>query len=236
MINFTVLSSGLLMTFSILSSVALAQEVDTHSTCNRTLRYETLDEATKTLLNKGETVTVSDTNSDTVYHINYILKLVDQDAELVQAVFTSYGEQKDHLKSLKESTIEETKGNSTRIRYEADTGHWYVPNSHYTVNDIVTKDGATYMLNWNLVHSEGLTKLTYIDGYMRTENVGSHALMLYCNYVIPDIKMSPDQVNREGLAGLKSTVEQAVEWVAAVSADHGVANGYLEHYRQMLGQ
>ncbi|MBI3556469.1 MAG: hypothetical protein HY074_09420 [Deltaproteobacteria bacterium] len=236
MLNFRIVSLLVSASTLALSSMALAQEAETHSQCNRTLRYESLDEATKTALNKGDTVTVSDERSDTEFHINYILKLVDTDAELIQAVFTSYAEQKEHLKSLKESTVEETKGNTSRIRYEADTGHWYVPNSHYTVNDIVTKEGATYMLNWNLVHSEGLTKLTYIDGYMRTEPVGSHALILYCNYIIPDIKMSPDQVNREGMEGLKNTVEQAVEWVAGVAADHGVANEYLTRYRQMLGQ
>ena len=200
------------LTFAVLSIAAAgAQETDAHSQCNRTLRYESLSEPMKAELNKGELVTVSDEHSDSEYHINYILKLVDQDAELIQAVFTSYGEQKEHLKALKESTVEEA-------------------------NDTATKEGATYMLNWNLVHSEGLTKLTYIDGYMRTEPVGSHALILYCNYVIPDIKMSPDQVNREGLEGLKNTVIQAVEWVGAVAADHGVANEYLARYRQMLGQ
>ncbi len=218
------------------STPVRAEDTEGHSQCNRTLRYESLSEPMKAELNKGELVTVSDEHSDTEYHINYILKLVDLDAELIQAVFTSYGEQKEHLKQLKESTVEETKGNTARIRYEADTGHWYVPNSHYTVSDTATKEGATYMLNWNLVHSEGMTKLTYIDGYMRTEPVGSHALILYCNYVIPDIKMSSDQVNREGLEGLKNTVLQAEEWITAVAGNHGAANEYLARYRQMLGQ
>jgi hypothetical protein len=230
--NFRILTVVCTMTAALTAS-ALADEA--HTRCDRSVRFAGLSEQTKAALYKGETVTISDENTDTVFHMNVIMRLVDLDAELVQAVMTAYDEQKDHLKSLKESTVEELKGNTARIRYIADTGHWYVPNSHYTVNDVATKDGATYLLDWSLAHSEGLTKLSYIDGYMRTEPVGAHALVLYCNYVIPDIQMAPDQVNREGLEALQGTVSQLVTWVTEVSHDQGRANKYLERYRSMLG-
>jgi hypothetical protein len=169
--------------------------------------------------------------------VNYVYKLVDLDAELLQAVFSAYAEQKEHFPRIKESTVEEEKGNWARVRYEADTGHWYVPNSHYTVNDMVAKDGSTYLMSWNLVHSEGLTKVVYIDGYMRTEQVGSRTVMIYCNYVIPDIKMSPGQVNKEGLEALQATVDQLTEWTTSVTnGDRAQANAYLERYRRAIGQ
>jgi hypothetical protein len=225
--------SLLLVTFA-LSANAFAAKAP-RTTCDRAIRYATLDPSVQDRVNRGETVAVPDKRTDSAFTIGYIYKLVDVDAELAQAVFSAYAEQRTYLKRIKESTVEEDTGARTRVRYEADTGYWYIPNSHYTVYDTVSKDGATFMLDWTLAHSEGLTRLEYVDGYMRTESVGSRALIIYCNYAVPVIKMSPDRVNKEGLEALKATVDQASARFAEVAADQGRANTYLEKYRRRFG-
>ncbi len=206
-----------------------------HSKCNRTLRYDGLSESIKTKLQNGKTALAADSKTDSDFHIGYVFKLVDLDAELVMAVFSSYSEQKGNIRSLLESTVEDQKGNWARVKYELDTGHVLIPNSHYSVNDVVSKENNTFLMYWNLAYSWGLSKPTYIDGYMRTEPVGARTLILYCNYAIPDIGLAPDTVNEDGLEAMKNTVEDISKWVTKVSRDQAKVNRHIERFRGMLG-
>lgn len=218
-------------------ALLLAQSVSQAATkCDRSPRYAGLSDQDRSQLQQGKMVAVVNKNTGSDFHMAYLYKLVDFDPELFMAVFTSYGEHKGNIRAILSSRVEAAKGNWARVRYELDSGHWYVPNIHYSVNDFVIKDAdGSFVLNWDLAWSDGVSKLTYLDGYLRTEGVNGRALIVYCNYSTPDVKLAPDMVNREGLAGMKTTVNESVAWVKRVAADQTKANQYVDRLRQMLG-
>jgi hypothetical protein len=75
-----------------------------------------------------------------------------------------------------------------------------------------------------------------VEGYLRTEPVGSHTLIIYCNYVIPANGLFPEKVNSDGLKAMQTTLNDLVRWVKSIVAEPEASGQCMGRLRAMLAR
>lgn len=203
--------------------------------CDRAKRYETLSTQDQQTLQDAAPVLEVNTYTGSAYHMGYVYQLLPAPPELVMAVFTAYEDQQGHITDVLTAQVEAQRGNSARVRFVYDLP-WPLPNSEYVVNNTVVQEGTTYLLSWNLHPSSprGLSAPQYVEGYFRTQPVGSRTLIIYCQYLIPGTGLLPGTVNSEGLKAMQTTMHDTVRWVDAVAASSEMSSRHIERLRAML--
>jgi hypothetical protein len=205
--------------------------------CDRSKRYTSLSEPSQQALQRGMLVSEVNKTTASAYHMGYVYTLVEHPPEVVMAVFTNYKEQTGYITNVLEANVEVQSANYARVRFVYDLP-WPLPNSEYVVNDTVMQEGETYLLYWNLHPSSpaGISAPRYVEGYFRTQPVGSRTLIIYCNYVIPAYGLFPGKVNSDGLKAMQTTLNDTIRWVDAITAAPEVSDQHLERLRAMLAR
>jgi len=203
--------------------------------CDRAKRYEVLSAQVQQALQGNAVLLEVNTHTGSAYHMGYVYTLVPYPPEFVMAVFTNYAEQRGHITDVLAATVEVQHGNYARVRFVYDLP-WPLPHSEYVVNGTVRQEGETYLLAWDLHTSSpsGLSAPQYVEGYFRTQPVGTRTLILYCNYIIPGSGLLPGMVNRAGLQAMQTTIKDTVRWVDAVAASSATSSRRLARLREML--
>jgi len=113
-----------------------------------------------------------------------------------------------------------------------------LPKSEYVVNDTVVQEGDTYLLYWDLHPSSpaGMSAPKYVEGYFRTQPVGPHTLIVYCNYVIPVTGLFPGMVKRAGRKAMQTTLHDTVRWVDTIAAEPAASGQSIARLRAMLAR
>ena len=230
----TVLFSVGLVCFAFCLSSAAWTE-DGH--CDRSKRYASLGEQVQQSLQQGGLVSEVNTDTTSEYHMAYVYKLVSHPPEVVMAVFTNYEAHKDHISNIRQVSVEDQKANYARVRFVYNLP-WPFPDSEYVLNDTVVQEGETYLLYWDLHPSSptGLSAPKHVEGYFRTEPVGSQTLIIYCNYVIPATGLFPRKVNSDGLKAMQTTLNDTARWVDTIAAEPEVSDQRIGRLRAMLAR
>ena len=205
--------------------------------CDRSKRYDALSVQSQQDLHQGLLVNEMPSNTRSASHLGYMYKLVAHSPEMVMAVFTSYAEQKTYITNVREATVEVQSANYARVRLVYDLP-WPLPRSEYVVNDTVVQEGDTYLLYWDLHPSSpaGMSAPKYVEGYFRTQPVGPHTLIVYCNYVIPVTGWFPGMVKREGRKAMQTTLHDIVRWVETIATTPAASGQRIARLRAMLAR
>ncbi|MBI2606210.1 MAG: hypothetical protein HYW49_09045 [Deltaproteobacteria bacterium] len=206
------------------------------SRCERAFGIEKLTSDARKQLERGETVMAVESKTDSPFHMIYGMRLMRADAELAMAVISAFGEQKNHISAIIESSVEAMQGNFTRVNYEIYVDHPLVPNSRFTSNVFTNKDSdGGYLQYWNLANSEGISRLAFADGYARTVPSGSGALLVFCSYNVPALEVYVDVSNKLSSRSLEKSITEMGEWAESVARDSKAGEAYLRAFRRMIG-
>ena len=229
----TLWSVGLVFGVLLLSASAGAEGQH----CDRSKRYEALSEQSQQALQQGQLVSEMTKSTTSEYHLGYVYKLVAHPPEVVMAVFTNYAEHKDYITNVLEANVEAQTANYARVRFVYDLP-WPLPDSECVLNDTVVQEDDTYLLYWSLHPSSpaGMSAPKYVEGYFRTQPVGPHTLIIYCNYIVPATGLFPGKVNRDGLKAMQTTLYDTVRWVDTITAEPAAFGQSLERLRAMLAR
>jgi hypothetical protein len=229
------MTSTMLVAVWVLVGASLAPAMATATRCDRDTRYETLPTQDQRMLQHGAPVLKVQKHTGSAYHMGYVYQLVPYPAELVMAVFTTYEDHRGHLTNILKATVEAQRGNYARVRFVYNLP-WPLPNSEFVMNETVAQEGETYLLSWELHPSspKGVSTPRYAEGYFRTQPVGPHTLIIYCNYIIPGTGLWPDKVNRDGLQAMETTMHDTVRWVDTVAASSELSSRHMARLRAML--
>jgi hypothetical protein len=203
--------------------------------CDRSKRYEALSEQSRQALQQGQMVSEVQKDPTSEYHLGYVYKLVAHPPEVVMAVFTNYPEHKDYITNILAANVEAQSVNKARVRFVYNLP-WPLPDSEYVLNDTVEQEGDTYLLYWNLHPSSpsGMSAPKHVEGYFRTQPVGPHTLIIYCNYVIPSTTLLPGKINSDGLKAMQTTLHDTVRWVDTIAAEPAASVQNIARLRAML--
>jgi hypothetical protein len=205
--------------------------------CDRSKRYASLSEQDQQALQQGLLVSAVEKDAASAYNLGYVYRLVAHPPEVVMAVFTNYADHKDYITNVREVSVEAQSANYARVRFVYDLP-WPLPDSESVLNDIVVQEGETYLLYWNLHPSSpsGMSAPKHVEGYFRTQPVGLHTLIIYCNYVVPAVGLLPGKVNSDGLKAMQTTLNDTARWVDAIAAEPEVSSRRIARLRAMLAR
>ncbi|MBI2605213.1 MAG: hypothetical protein HYW49_03935 [Deltaproteobacteria bacterium] len=206
----------------------------THSRCDRAFGIEKLTADARKRLDRGETVMAVESKTDSPFNMIYGVRLIRADAELAMAVISAFAEQKNHISTIIESTVEARNGNFARVRFEIYVDHPLIPNTRFTSNVYTAKEGAGYLQYWSLAESEGISRLAFADGYARILPSGNDALLVYCSYNVPAIETYVAAANAMSSRSLEKSITEMGEWAESVSRDSEAAESYLRAFRRMI--
>jgi hypothetical protein len=205
--------------------------------CDRSKRYASLSAPNQQALQCGLLVSEVEKNPASAYQQGYVYTLAAHPPEVVMAVFSNYTAHKGAITNVLDAHIEVQAANYARVRFVYDLP-WPLPNSEYVVNETVIQEDDTYLLYWDLHPSSpaGLSAPRYVEGYFRTQPVGSRTLIIYCNSVIPAQALFTGKVNRDGLKAMQTTLSDTLRWVDAIAAAPEASEQHLARLRAILAR
>ena len=214
---------------------ASAATLQTRSLCDRNFNVNSLKSDIIARLNKGETVILKNSNTDSGFDMLYGFHFLKADAALAMGVASSFEEHSKHISVMKEATVLERKKNYAKVRFEILVDNFLIPNSYFTSNIYVVRNGTGYLQFWNLNSSTGLSRPIFADGYVRMDPMADGgALMVYCTYSVPSMQISVSLANSLMHEGITSSLKDTVSWIEAANANQTRHKKYTDFLFQIL--
>lgn len=216
--------------------------------CDRSLTPASMTEAEKAELSKNGIVErpVPGRNG---FFVNYLFGAANFDPELAMGVYTTCSEHAgdptkeghglgDFIKVSQMKSPEDA--NPFQVYYE-QSGSWGFSGGEYQVENIVGRDGQSYLMNSRLVNSsDSHFSPSIADAYMRVIPMGPNQLfVIACNYMEPKNLPFPQGISRNTYNGmakdrLMQSGQNLMRWVQNASQDSGRAEEYREHLKTLL--
>lgn len=197
--------------------------------------FDKLSAEDQARLRKGEALLKTAKVDGKVWPKAWVYVVVPATAEEGLAVFSDYELQPTYIKNLESAkVVSRSDRRTSHVAYTIKVP--VAGRDSYTVEDVVSKKGVDYVLNWKMLGESELSKSSV--GYAHFESLGNESLLIYYNFVEPKGSAASLPIIRdEAMKQIKRVAEAiANQTRKEKQSNPALLNKQLEVLRSAIGK